>query len=116
MNASLVSIVIGATQTITVLVVPFVLVERLGRRSLLIISEVVMFVSLLALGTFFYLKDQNQGKAPEDLTWLPLVALIIITVGYNIGLGPIPWVITAEILPNDVKGNFPGRTLLIFVT
>jgi len=61
------------------------------------------FFSLLALGTFFYLKEQNGDVAPEYLTWLPLVSLIIITIGYNVGLGPIPWVITSEILPNDVK-------------
>lgn len=103
MNAKAVSIIIGATQMITVLVVPFVLVEKLGRRSLLIISEVVMCLSLIALGVFFYLKEQNGGIAPEELTWLPLVSLLIITIGYNIGLGPIPWVITSEILPNDVK-------------
>jgi len=103
MNASVASIIIGATQALTVLIVPFVLVEKLGRRSLLIISELVMFFSLLALGTFFYLKEQNGDVAPEYLTWLPLVSLIIITIGYNVGLGPIPWVITSEILPNDVK-------------
>ncbi|CAL8109444.1 unnamed protein product [Orchesella dallaii] len=102
-NAKIASIIIGATQAITVLVVPFVLVEKLGRRSLLIISEVVMCFSLTALGTYFYLKEQNGGTPPPDLEWLPLVSLVAITVGYNVGLGPIPWVLTAEILPNHVK-------------
>lgn len=106
MDAHVASIIIGATQAVTVLIVPLLVVEKLGRRSLLIISEVVMFLSLLALGTFFYLKEENGGKTPEYLSWLPLTALIITTVGYNVGLGPIPWVITSEILPNDVKGEF----------
>jgi len=104
MNASMASIIIGATQAITVLIVPFVLVEKLGRRSLLIISEIVMCISLTALGTYFYLKEKNGDIPPEGLEWLPLVALIVITIGYNVGLGPIPWVLTAEILPNHVKG------------
>ncbi|ODM94716.1 Facilitated trehalose transporter Tret1 [Orchesella cincta] len=103
MNASVASIIILATQALTVLVVPFVLVEKLGRRSLLIISEVVMCISLTALGTYFYLKDKNGGNPPDDLEWLPLVSLVAITIGYNVGLGPIPWVLTAEILPNHVK-------------
>lgn len=103
-DARVVSIIIGATQAITVLVVPFILVEKMGRRSLLIISGLVMCVSLLALGTYFYLLESNNGKSPEGLSWLPLVSLLVITIGYNVGLGPIPWVITSEILPNDVKG------------
>lgn len=106
MDAKTASIIIGATQALAVLIVPLVLVDKLGRKTLLIISELVMVLSLAALGTFFLLKERNDGEAPGDLaSWLPLTSIIFFYVGYNVGLGPIPWVVVSEILPNDVKGT-----------
>jgi len=64
-----------------------------------------MFLSLAAMGAFFYLKQENGDRTPENLGWLPLLSLIIYVSAFSVGLGPIPWLIGPEIVPSHVKGN-----------
>lgn len=64
------------------------LVDRAGRKILLLISSAFMGVSLVVLGIFFQLDD--NGKS-EGLGWLPLVCLMIFITAFSIGYGPIPW-------------------------
>lgn len=90
------------------------LVERLGRKTLFIISESIMCLSLVGLGTFFYLKE-NHSTDPaliESLSWLPLVSLIVFIGAFGIGAGPVPWLMTGEVLPAKIKG--PGTSITVF--
>ncbi len=41
-------------------------VDKIGRRVLLIVSSLVMGLSLYGLGTFFYVKDNEDIVCPED--------------------------------------------------
>ena len=84
--------------------VSLILVDRLGRKVLLLVSEVFMVVAMVVLGTFFYLKD-NGYSAADSLGWLPLVSLIVFISAFAIGLGPMPWLMTGEVVPTRVKGS-----------
>ena len=66
-------------------------VDKLGRKILLLLSIVSMCVSLIALGVFFHLKDSEGEEAVESLGWLPLTSLSINVVMFALGFGPIPW-------------------------
>jgi facilitated trehalose transporter len=59
---------------------------------------------MIGLGTFFYLKEQNDNVLPDGLGWLPLTSLMIFVFAFNFGYGPVPWVFLGEILPSHVKG------------
>lgn len=75
-----------------------------------------MSISLFALGTFFYLKE-NSSVDPavvESLGWLPLVSLIVFIAAFAIGAGPIAWLMSNELLPAKIKG--PGMSIVSFVT
>jgi facilitated trehalose transporter len=75
-----------------------ILIDRFGRKVLLYISSVTMILSLMVLGTFFYLKDHTDTDVtPYGL--LPLVSSVIYVVGFSFGFGPIPWLMMGEILP-----------------
>jgi len=102
MDGRLASIIIGGCQVLTVFFVPFVLIDTVGRKTLLLISELIMIIGLIAFGTFFHLK--GEGSTPDSLSWLPLTSLVAIIIGYNIGMGPLPWVVTSELLPHHVRG------------
>jgi len=80
------------------------LVDRAGRRVLLIYTEFIMGISFVALGVFFYLKKINNDNIPSGLQWLPLVSVILFIVAFSIGIGPLSWTIMGEILHPDVKG------------
>jgi MFS family permease len=82
---------VGAT------VVSFRLVDRLGRRPLLMASALGMLVSLGLLGFSFVLPS---GSANSVLALLCILAYIF---AFAIGLGPIFWLLIAEIFPVSAR-------------
>ena len=73
--------------------VSMLLVDRLGRKVLLLFSDALMGVCLLALGVFFYLKSANGA---DDIGWLPLVSLMLFFFAFSVGFGPIPWLMMSK--------------------
>ena len=76
--------------------VSVILMERVGRRTLLLISSAGMAVSAGLLGLFFVLK--TGGGPRED--WLALLSLMGYIVSFSLGMGPVPWLLIAEIFPD----------------
>ncbi|CAG7831041.1 unnamed protein product [Allacma fusca] len=95
------AIIIGAVQVVAS-IISSILMDKAGRRILLMISGVAMTISLIILGIFFLKKsDPDLG---ESIGWLPLACLISFIVAFSIGFGPIAWLMQGEILPPNVKG------------
>eukprot|EP00747_Dinoflagellata_sp_TGD_P087862 gnl/TRDRNA2_/TRDRNA2_163787_c1_seq1.p1 gnl/TRDRNA2_/TRDRNA2_163787_c1~~gnl/TRDRNA2_/TRDRNA2_163787_c1_seq1.p1 ORF type:complete len:507 (-),score=62.14 gnl/TRDRNA2_/TRDRNA2_163787_c1_seq1:236-1564(-) len=84
------------------------LMDKAGRRPLLLGSSASMLVSTLLLAYYFIAQDQFHGKlfAPS---WLALGALVMYLIAYSFGFGPIPWLIFSEIFPTEVRSQ--GGTL-----
>jgi len=78
-----------------------ILVDKTGRRPLLMTSSLVMCASMSTLGACFYVQD-DEGRLPDGLGWLPLVAIILAFVGYSAGFGSVPYLIMGEIFPARV--------------
>lgn len=69
-------------------------VERLGRRKLMLIGAGGLAVIYAILGTCYYL----------NVTGFFMVILVVATIAcYAMTLGPIAWVLIAEIFPNRVR-------------
>ena len=79
------------------------LVDRLGRKVLLLISIIIMSLSLTALGVFFFIQESNS-KAASDLGWLPLSSLCLYIIAFALGFGPIPWLMLSEVYSKEVNG------------
>lgn len=94
-NKNLATIIVGLVQFLATFVSIF-LVDKAGRRILLIASGLIMAISSAAVGTFFYLKAIEQH---EGLGWLPLTGLITFMIGYSVGFASVPYVLMGEILP-----------------
>lgn len=77
------------------------IVDRKGRKFLLICSSSGMIVSQLFLGLYFYLQD--HGTDMSSFYWLPILCLIVFTITFNIGFGPLPFTMTSEVLPSNCK-------------
>jgi len=103
MDSNLSSIIIGIVQVVATMVA-VVLVDRAGRRILLLISDVAMCAAIAVLGIFFQLKD-NDESVKDSIGWLPLISLIIFITAFSVGYGPIPWMMMGELLPPNVKGQ-----------
>ena len=78
-------------------------VDRLGRRILLIVSAFAMASCTIVMGAYFYMQDLDPHEM-ESLGWLPVTALCIFIVTFSIGFGPVPWLMLGEVFGQDVKG------------
>lgn len=101
-DATIATIIVGVMQVIATFVASMV-IDKLGRRIMLLISVAIMAVCSILLGIFFFLSQRNPADV-ENLGWLPIVSLSIFIVMFSIGFGPIPWVMIGELFAPDVKG------------
>ncbi|XP_046382414.1 facilitated trehalose transporter Tret1-2 homolog [Ischnura elegans] len=99
MEASTAAMVVGAVQIVASWAVTM-LVDRAGRRILLILSCALSSISLFAFGAYSYLDVHSRASG---LGWLPVTCLVIYILFYILGLGPLPWVAMSELFPNRAK-------------
>lgn len=98
-------------KVITVVISSCFLVKRLNRRTLYMTTMGLACLSMLTLGAFFYcsnLMDTQQGI--NSIKWLPLTSLIAFYIAMGLGLGPLPWLISSEVLPARFRG--PGSSII----
>ncbi|XP_044733641.1 facilitated trehalose transporter Tret1-like [Chrysoperla carnea] len=82
-----------------------VLVDRLGRRILLMISGSISILPLALLGGYFYLQDYTKFEYIEQLRLIPLIATVIFKVSLGIGVNALPYLILGELFPTSVKAH-----------
>ncbi|XP_017128404.1 facilitated trehalose transporter Tret1-2 homolog isoform X1 [Drosophila elegans] len=96
------TIIIGIMQVVATLVSTMV-VDKLGRRILLLASGISMAVATTAIGVYFYLQTQDPNSV-DSLGWLPVASLCIFIVMFSMGYGPVPWLMMGELFATDIKG------------
>lgn len=87
------TIVVGSSVTLVM--------DRFGRRNLLIVSSFGTAVSLIVLGLHFYLLSLRLD--PEMLTWLPITSLLFFNIFVSYGLVQVPSTLLSEIFPAKLK-------------
>ncbi|MCW2951462.1 MAG: csbC [Conexibacter sp.] len=95
-NSILYSIGIGAINVVAT-IASVRLVDRAGRRPLLLVSIAGSFVSLALLGLTFAVSLGSSGS------WLALICLLGYVASFALGLGPIFWLLAAELFPPDAR-------------
>ncbi|XP_067010194.2 facilitated trehalose transporter Tret1 [Anabrus simplex] len=100
LSSTLASIIVGILQLFGTFLSLF-LVERFGRKKLLLVSKSFIVFELGILGTYFYLKD--IGVDVTSWSWIPLKCLSFYIMFFSIGLGPLPFVLLTELLPMQVR-------------
>ncbi|KAK1438252.1 hypothetical protein QVD17_04058 [Tagetes erecta] len=87
---------------IPITIVGMILLDKAGRRILLLISTAGTLLGCFITGTGFFLKDQSML-----LEWVPFLAVsgvLVFIASFSIGMGAIPWLIMSEIFPLHIKG------------
>jgi SP family galactose:H+ symporter-like MFS transporter len=79
-------------------VVSIPLLDRVGRRPLLLASLGGMTLSLAALGLGF-------AVGGEALKWIGVISLAVYIASFAIGLGPVFWLLISEIYPLSIRGQ-----------
>lgn len=99
-------VIIGVVQVVATLVATM-LMDKGGRRVLLLVSAALLALSLGVLGTYQYMKAMDENSV-SNIGWLPLACLSIFIIGFSCGMGPIPWLMMGELLPSRVRGFATG--------
>lgn len=87
-------VVTGVTNLLFTFVAIFT-VDRIGRRSLMLIGAGGLSVIYFVLGLCYHL----------ELHGLPLLILVILAIAcYAMTLAPVVWVVLSEIFPNRIRG------------
>ncbi|KAF5301949.1 hypothetical protein FQR65_LT08685 [Abscondita terminalis] len=87
---------VGATYGATVLI------DRLGRKILLILSGGIMAVCLAALAVYYHFQQRQYDLS--SFYFVPLGSVAVYLIVFSIGFGPIPWMIAGDIFSPQVKG------------
>jgi SP family arabinose:H+ symporter-like MFS transporter len=89
------STVVGLVNLLFTLVA-VALVDKAGRRILLLVGLVAQVIALGAVGWMF---KANTGGIPL------LIAILAFIGAFAMALGPIPWILCSEIFPTRVRGR-----------
>jgi SP family xylose:H+ symportor-like MFS transporter len=95
-NAALLQTVMVGTVNLAFTIIAIWLVDRLGRKPLMMIGSVGMGLSLLGMGRMAYVQK-------TDL-WVLLFILSYIAC-FALSVGPVTWVILSEIFPTRIRGR-----------
>ena len=86
-------------------VVAILLIDKLGRRPLLITGLVVIVSSMLLLAYSFSSASYGPGGELIDMNaTLVLIGILSFVAGFGISLGPVMWVLFSELFPNRLRG------------
>jgi SP family galactose:H+ symporter-like MFS transporter len=99
-GAILATVGVGVVNVAMTIIAMF-LVDRAGRRPLLLVGIAGMIVTLGVLGLSFRYPS-------EQLAWIAVTCLMGYVASFAIGLGPIFWLLIAEIYPLKIRGLAEG--------
>jgi sugar porter (SP) family MFS transporter len=81
-------------------IVAILLLDRVGRRVLLLVGTVGAAAALGLLGAYF-----QSPTLQHSAGWVGLVALIVFIASFAVGLGPVFWLMISEIFPLGIRSK-----------
>ncbi|XP_029294441.1 LOW QUALITY PROTEIN: solute carrier family 2, facilitated glucose transporter member 6 [Cottoperca gobio] len=128
--------IVGAVSLFSIAVAAS-LMDRAGRKALLYMSSLLMFLSTLTLTIVSHTTPCPPGPAPPNLTvsldfsshnaignaldashqtaagLIPLISTMVFIFGYTMGWGPITWLLMSEVLPLAARGVASGLCVTV---
>ena len=110
-DALLINVLSGALSIVAV-AIALLLVDKIGRKPLLLIGSIGMSISLvlvvIAFSSGSMVTDVATGaetlKLSDAMGMLALIAANAYVVFFNASWGPVMWVMLGEMFPNQIRG------------
>jgi SP family sugar:H+ symporter-like MFS transporter len=102
----LINVITGTTNILSTFIA-IALVDKVGRKPLLITGSIGMFISLAALTFIFGSADIDQSgqlALTNTMGTLALVMANLFVVFFGLSWGPIVWVLLGEMFNNRIRG------------
>jgi sugar porter (SP) family MFS transporter len=101
-SASLLANVGNGIVNVGMTVVAIWLIDKVGRRVLLVTGTVGMAIALFVVAATFALSGNTLGHTASIVA---VVSLAVYTGSFAIGLGPVFWLLISEIYPAQIRGK-----------
>jgi sugar porter (SP) family MFS transporter len=101
-SASLLANVGNGIVNVGMTVVAIRLIDKVGRRVLLLSGTVGMTIALLVVAVTFAFSGDTLGHTASIVA---VVSLAVYTGSFAIGLGPVFWLLISEIYPERIRGK-----------
>lgn len=105
-DALLINVISGAVSILAVLVA-LSLIDRVGRKPLLLVGSIGMAFTLAILAFCFSQAQVIDGSVslPGSIGLIALLAANAYVVFFNASWGPVMWVSLGEMFPNQIRGS-----------
>ena len=101
-SASLLANVGNGIVNVAMTVVAIRLIDRVGRRVLLLSGTIGMAIALFVVAATFALSGNTLGHTAAIVA---VASLAVYTGSFAIGLGPVFWLLISEIYPARIRGK-----------
>lgn len=108
-QAFTITVVTSVTNIVTTLIA-IALIDKVGRKPLLLVGSTGMAVTLGTMAVIFGTAPVVDGQpAPSDTAGLiALIAANLFVVSFGMSWGPVVWVLLGEMFPNRIRGAALG--------
>jgi SP family xylose:H+ symportor-like MFS transporter len=96
MDAAFLGVLLARSLNLLATMAVVLIVDRVGRKPLLIFGAMVMGLSMMVIGSLF--QAQSTGA-------VGLVAICCYLAGLGMSFGPIVWILMSEIFPSSIRGQ-----------
>jgi SP family sugar:H+ symporter-like MFS transporter len=109
-SQSLLTSVITAVTNVLVTFIAIALVDRIGRRPILLSGSLAMAVSLAVMAICFSQSSTVDGEValPQPYGVIAIIAANVFVIGFGASWGPLVWVLLGEIFPNRIRAKALG--------
>ena len=100
--------IISGVVSIAACIVTIMVIDKIGRKPLLLIGSAGMAVSLFAMAYAFNsgtLDPAGQLQLTPNMGMVALVAANLYVIFFNGTWGPVMWVMLGEMFPNQIRGS-----------
>ena len=99
--------ILSGTVSILACLVSISVIDRIGRRPLLLLGSAGMTVTLATLAWCFAQADTSAGavQLPPGVGVAALLAANAYVIFFNLSWGPVMWVMLGEMFPNQIRGS-----------
>jgi sugar porter (SP) family MFS transporter len=101
-SAALLANVVNGAVNVLMTIVAIRLLDRVGRRPLLLGGTAGMAIAMIVVALTFAL---GGSQLHGDVAYIAIAGLLLYTGSFAVGLGPVFWLLISEIYPLRIRGQ-----------
>lgn len=111
LSGNLIAVLVGLLK-ISIFFTVAHIIEKSGKKPLMLMSSTFSCIFLFILGLYFFVKERRI-ESYENYSWVAVASIMSFIVMYSFGLGPIPFATIGELFATNIRST--GVTIITFL-